>query len=160
MRSSDSGTTCVLWVVSDVHAVPASQTLFFGISADADGTCLLEEYIFEFSYAKQGGGSFALAASGGKGFSSKAARGQVMPAPEPFTKASRPSAHTTDLAMHDSMLCCDPSRIVTAPVAAAGRREQRQVPGGTPHAHAGPDLPDPGVRAAGGALSPATFPWK
>ena len=52
------------------------QTLFFGISADASGRSLLEEYIFNFDFA-DGGARLDLTTDGKKFSSSKAVAGQV-----------------------------------------------------------------------------------
>ena len=52
------------------------QTLFFGISADARGQQLLEEYIFNFDFS-EGGARKDLTTDGKKFSSSKAAAGQV-----------------------------------------------------------------------------------
>ena len=52
------------------------QTLFFGISADASGRSLLEEYIFNFDFS-DGGARLDLTTDGKSFSSSKAAAGQV-----------------------------------------------------------------------------------
>jgi len=54
----------------------ALQTLFFGISADASGRSLLEEYIFNFDFS-DGGARLDLTTDGKSFSSSKAAAGQV-----------------------------------------------------------------------------------
>ncbi len=56
--------------------IVALQTLFFGISADASGRSLLEEYIFNFDFS-EGGARLDLTTDGKSFSSSKAAAGQV-----------------------------------------------------------------------------------
>jgi hypothetical protein len=69
------------------------QTLFFGISADANGRSLLEEYIFNFDFAN-GGARLDLTTDGKKFSSSKAVAGQVN---DSVPRMWRRTASATDL---------------------------------------------------------------
>ena len=84
-----------LAVYESACSIHALQTLFFGISADASGQSLLEEYIFNFDFS-DGGARLDLTTDGKKFSSSKAAAGQVM---------TRTTSRVTSSMLHVSTGC-------------------------------------------------------